>query len=142
MCRYATIELVSTDCGQARLGQPVHQYTKWIYWLCRDARHDKPCENKTLKDGHAWSDVGSRQGPCPVCDATAQAEENYKIAYSRAMAQFEDATRRAWDKKQRELGEAKYITESVSLAPPHHTVQLLMIGIQYPYRSRPSSRYY
>ena len=116
MCQYSSIELVSTDCGQARLGQPVHQYTKWIYWLCRDARHDKPCERKTPKEGHVWSDVGSRQGPCPVCDAIADADENYKIAYARAMAQFEAATRRAWDQKGRDLEQAKYVTEIGSLA--------------------------
>lgn len=115
MCRYTTINLSSTECDLFRAGGVAHQYTKWIYWLCRDSRNGRPCSNEKPKEDQIGNDVGSRQGACPVCEKMKFAEEKYKLAVQRATEVYNVMVKRAYDQHLTELDEAKDVVESVCL---------------------------
>ena len=113
MCRYTTTNLSSTECDLYRTGGLAHQYTKWIYWLCRDSRDGRPCSNKRPKEGQIGNDFGSRDGPCPVCENLRVAEEKYKLSVQRATEVYNALVRKAYETNLGELEEAKYVVESV-----------------------------
>jgi hypothetical protein len=113
MCRYTTTNLSSTSCDAFLAGGVAHQYTKWIYWLCRDSRDGRPCSNKKPKEDQIGNDFGSRQGPCPVCENISLADEKYKLAVQRATEIYSAMVKRAYDNHLEELDDAKYVVESV-----------------------------
>jgi hypothetical protein len=115
MCRYTTTNLSSTECDLYRAGEVGHQYTKWVYWLCRDSRDGRPCANKTPKEDQIGNDFGSRQGPCPVCENIAVADQKYKLAVQRATEIYNATVKKAFDAHLSELDDAKYVLEAVSL---------------------------
>lgn len=124
MCRYTTINLSSTECARIRTGEIAHVYTKYIYWLCRDARGETPCSNQVPKEDQIGSDVGSRQGRCPTCDKISEAEYEYKVACERATQRFNIEVNSAFQKKEDEVNNSDYIIET------------------YSYSHRPRRRYY
>jgi hypothetical protein len=114
MCRYTTTNLTTTECALFRAGGVAHQYTKWIYWLCRDSHNGQPCSNKKPKEDQIGNDFGSRHGPCPVCENVRVAEERYKLAVQRATEIYNATVKRAYDAHLAELEDANNNVETVS----------------------------
>jgi len=117
MCRYSAVELSSTDCDLYNTASGAHRYTKYVYWLCADSRHNKPCEKRVPKEQQIGNDIGSRQGSCPVCNATYWADERYKAAYAEALNHFNAVTNKAWEQKEKDLKKAQYVEETVRYGP-------------------------
>lgn len=113
MCRYTTTTLTTTECALFRDGGVAHQYTKWIYWLCRDSQHGLPCSNKKPKEDQIGNDFGSRVGPCPVCENVRVAEERYKFAVQRATESYNATVKRAYEANLREMDEAGNDVETI-----------------------------
>jgi hypothetical protein len=112
MCKYATIHLRSADCELLRIGQEAHQYPKHTYWLCKRSRNNQPCDKQIPKENTVGTDIGSRQGPCPVCSGTKSANDEYERAIQRATEQYNQQTQEAYDTQQAELERAQYVVET------------------------------
>jgi hypothetical protein len=124
MCKYTLISLVSTDCDLRNYNLEAHRYQKYTYWLCRRARGNEPCDRRVPRESVLGVDSGSRQESCPVCEATNQANEKYRLAYQRlederdkaierAKASFAEAAMIAYKTQQDELNNAELVIETV-----------------------------
>ena len=114
MCRYTTTYLSFTDCDLYRTDGLAHQYTKYVYLLCRDSRDGTPCSNNRPTEDQIGNDFGSRQGPCPVCMNIRNADEKYNLAVQRATEAYYATVKKAYHANVTELEEAKYVVETVS----------------------------
>lgn len=113
MCKYTTLSLSSTECTLLQSGNAAHVYIKYTYYLCRFSRGDRPCADQLPKEQQIGSDLGSRQGACPTCEALEMAERDYKAAVQRATQVYTDEVNGAWQRMQDEKGIAAYVTETV-----------------------------
>jgi len=89
------------------------------------------------KEEQIGSDAGSRQGRCPVCDRTNDAEDEYNTAIARATEAYNRIVNRAWEKKEDEKASANYVIETVSysvhLCGNSGRIKANFV-IQFPYR--------
>lgn len=110
---YTTIKLVSPECELTNTEEGPHPYQKVTYWLCRYSRDNQQCGNLVPREQTIGTDIGSRQGSCPVCQRTKAADEKYEEAKSRAAEEYERVTLRALAKRQDEYVRAYYVVETV-----------------------------
>ncbi|EPE33354.1 hypothetical protein GLAREA_06366 [Glarea lozoyensis ATCC 20868] len=104
MCQWEAVEVESSQCEQIPLNEPAHRYQIRSFHLCRDATNSTTegwqlCNNVTGRDGQEYADMGSRRTtPCPVCRELNKAEEDYRVAYGNAVADYEMASQVALTK--------------------------------------------